>query len=112
MIGTQFKWSRTEKVLARRVFDKAYKREMEDLTNGVRAMLADNADGWAIWRIQECLSEQRYATDNKYDYRYSVLISVFGRLLGEGRIHATDIEGLGEDKLEQIRSIADFIRKR
>ena len=38
----------------------------------------------------------------KYDYRYSVLISVFARLLTEGWLKKGDLEGLDADKIEQI----------
>jgi hypothetical protein len=44
----------------------------------------------------------------KYDYRYSQLISVFGRLIREGRLTEAHLEGLSQDKLEFIRRIAWF----
>ncbi len=47
--------------------------------------------------------------DRKYDYRYSRLTHVFGRLLYERRITEEDLRGLGEDKLKPIRSFAKFL---
>jgi hypothetical protein len=44
----------------------------------------------------------------KYDYRYSQLNLVFGRLLREKWIDEEDLRGLGEDKLPAIRSYAKF----
>jgi len=37
--------------------------------------------------------------DEKYDFRYSQLIKVFGRLLRDGRITRAQLDGLAQDKL-------------
>src|SRR2546422_6074746 len=42
----------------------------------------------------------------KYDYRYSVLISVFGRLLHEGWLNETDLTGISPEKLQLIQRSA------
>ena len=47
-----------------------------------------------MWKIHDYLSEKRNETDQKYDFRYSVLLSVFARLICEGWIRAEDLEGL------------------
>jgi hypothetical protein len=59
-----------------------------------------------LWRIHDYLTEQRDRTDEKYDYRYSVLPFVFARLLKEGWLAEADLEGLGADKREIIRFLA------
>ena len=41
--------------------------------------------------------------EQKYDYRYSQLILVFGRLVREGRIAEEQLRGLSEEKLSYIR---------
>jgi len=56
-----------------------------------------------LWRIHDFLTKERRRTDEKYDYRYSVLLFVFARLLHEGWIVETDLQGLAEDKIEVIR---------
>ena len=61
-----------------------------------------------MWEIGESLEQIRYEFDRKYDYRYSQLIFVFGRLLREKRICEEDLQGLAADKLEQIRRIATY----
>lgn len=61
-----------------------------------------------IWELHDFLTEKRKEIDEKYDYRYSVLIFVFGRLLREGWIALDDLEGLDEDKITKIKSIADL----
>ena len=106
-----FTWSKTEKTCARRAFDRAYRREIEHITERVHAMLASNTDGRTIWRVHDYLSRKRKDTDHKYDYRYSVLISVFGRLLAESHLHAEDLEGLSEDKIERIQAIAGLMQE-
>jgi len=61
-----------------------------------------------IWAIHDYLTEQRRTIDGKYDYRYSQLIVVFGRLLRESWIDDKDLEGLSEEKLNAIHRIASF----
>ena len=107
----EFKWTKNEKPLARQAFDKAYEREMNGIAQEVRSQLAAGTDARVIWRVHEYLSEKREEMNQKYDYRYSVLVSVFGRLLAEGHLHIEDLEGLREDKMERIQSIAAFIRE-
>lgn len=40
-------------------------------------------------------SQQRRETDRKYDYRYSVLIEVFARLLSKGWLSQANLSGVG-----------------
>jgi hypothetical protein len=47
----------------------------------------------------------------KYDYRYSQLTQVFGRLLYEKRLREEELRGLREDNLKPIRSLAKFLAK-
>jgi Photoprotection regulator fluorescence recovery protein len=62
-----------------------------------------------LWDLEHYLTERRKEIDRKYDYRYSRLTHVFGRLLYERRITEEDLRGLGEDKLKPIRSIVKFL---
>jgi hypothetical protein len=57
-----------------------------------------------LWNLESYLTESRKEIDRKYDYRYSVLVGVFGRLVREGLLSEEELRGLGEDKLEFIRS--------
>lgn len=43
----------------------------------------------------------------KYNYRYSVLIIVFGTLMREGLINENNLEGLSEDKMKVIRGFSN-----
>ena len=55
------------------------------------------------------LTQRRKEIDRKYDYRYSRLTQVFGRLLYEKRVREEELRGLREDKLKAIRSLAKFL---
>jgi hypothetical protein len=46
--------------------------------------------------------------DNKYDYRYSVLILVFARLMKDGWLMIDDLKGLGQEKIDRIVSLVDL----
>jgi hypothetical protein len=96
-------WSQSEKTIARRAYDCAYRRECEAIKGHVEDMIRDATDPRDIWRVHDFLSRKRQETDAKYDYRYSVLIVVFGRLLRQGWLKEADLQGLGEDKIERIR---------
>lgn len=102
------KWSEAEKKIARRAFEAAMRREYSALMENLkrRAVQAENPED--IWAIHDYLTEHRRDIDGKYDYRYSQLVIVFGRLLKEKWLYENDIEGLGEEKLQAIRHIASF----
>jgi hypothetical protein len=104
-------WSKAEKEVARRAFEKAYERECAELLAKVRTMVAEAREPRDLWRIHDLLNDKRRATDHKYDYRYSVLILVFGRLLNEGWLTREDLEGLREDKLAKIEGLVQLTRK-
>jgi hypothetical protein len=61
-----------------------------------------------LWDLEHSLTQRRKEIDRKYDYRYSKLDLVFGRLLREKWIAEEDLLGFGEDKLRAIRSYAEF----
>jgi hypothetical protein len=59
--------------------------------------------------LEHYLTRRRKEIDRKYDYRYSQLTQVFGRLLYEKRLREEELRGLREDKLKLIRSLANFL---
>jgi hypothetical protein len=59
--------------------------------------------------LEHYLTQRRKEIDRKYDYRYSRLTQVFGRLLCEKRLSEEELRGLREDKLKSIRSLAKFL---
>ena len=64
-----------------------------------------------LWDLEHYLTESRKRIDRTYDYRYSVLTDVFGGLVREGRLSEDELQGLGEDKLQSIRSYARLLAK-
>jgi hypothetical protein len=59
--------------------------------------------------LEHYLTQRRKEIDRKYDYRYSQLTHVFGRLLYEKRLREEELRGLRADKLKPIRSVAKFL---
>ena len=102
------KWSAAEKKIARRAFEGARDREFAALITRIKQMAAELANSADTWDMHEFLSDQLRDIERKYDYRYSQLIVVFGRLLRESWIDEKDIEGLAADKIEAIRRIASY----
>ena len=99
-------WSKAEKASARLAFERAHERECRALASEVGVMLSSFREPRDIWRVHDFLTERRKTTDEKYDYRYSVLVFVLARLLREGWLREKEIAALSEDKMERIRSIA------
>jgi hypothetical protein len=52
-----------------------------------------------LWVLEHYLTQRRKEIDRKYDYHYSRLTDVFGKLLHENRLSEDELHGLGEDKL-------------
>jgi hypothetical protein len=99
-------WSKKEKEIARRAYRMALEREGLELLNKLKEMANAARSRDDIWKIHDFLTERRNDIDQKSDYRYSVLISVFGRLIREGWIGIDEFEGLDEDKIAEIKIFA------
>jgi hypothetical protein len=104
-------WSRSEKAIARTAFDAALGRELHEVIQETKRMSSRIRQSSDLWELEHYLTECRKQIDRKYDYRYSRLRDVFGRLLYEGRVTEDELSGLGEDKLKSIRSFAEFLAK-
>lgn len=104
-------WSHKEKTMARAAFDSALARENASIRNEVERMLQSSNEASAVWDVLEFLSTKQREIQQKYDYRYSVLIGVFARLLYEGWITEKDLAGLHPEKLELIRRAAGTARE-
>jgi hypothetical protein len=101
--------SKSEKAIARAALDAALKRELQDVMQTTKQMANQIKEPAEVWELEHCLTERRKEIDRKYDYRYSQLTLVFGRLLYEKRLGEEDLGGLREDKLKPIRSVAKFL---
>lgn len=101
-------WSKSEKKLAQQVFNAALEVELAEIVEDFRTRAAATSGIDGVWAIQEYLESKRRDIDQKYDYRYSQLPLVFGRLLREGRIRMEQLGGLSEEKREVIQRIASL----
>lgn len=102
----ELKWSEAEKKLSRRMFEAALQSELAEVLQEFKARAAAAQTPQDMWPIEDFLNQRRREIDAKYDYRYSQLIAVFGRLLREGRLPDGELDGLSEDKRALIRSVA------
>ena len=105
------KWSHTEKQIARKAFELALDREFRSVIRRAKDMAGKIEQPTDLWDLEHYLTESRKRIDRTYDYRYSVLTDVFGRLVREGRLSEDELQGLGEDKLQSIRSYARLLAK-
>ncbi len=102
-------WSRSEKAIARTAFDAALGRELHEVIQQAKKMASQIQQSSDLWDLEHYLTQRRKEIDRKYDYRYSQLAHVFGRLLHESRLNEQELRGLREDKLKLIRSFAKFL---
>jgi len=102
-------WSRSEKIIARKAFDAALGRELHEVIQQAKKMASQIQQSSDLWDLEHYLTQRRKEIDRKYDYRYSQLTQVFGRLLYEKRLREEELRGLREDKLKPIRSFAKFL---
>src|ERR1700722_18499710 len=104
-------WSRSEKAIARKAFDAALGRELHEVIQEAKRMASQIQQSSDLWDLEYHLTQRRKEIDRKYDYRYSQLTQVLGRLLYEKRLREEDLWGLREDKLNPIRSFAKFLAR-
>lgn len=102
-------WSRSEKAVARKAFDAALKRELHEVMQEAKQRASKMEQPSDVWELEQYLTQRRKEIDRKYDYRYSQLTHVFGRLLYESRVSEEELRGLRENKLKSIRSLAEFL---
>ncbi len=108
----ELRWSKSERTTARKAFDHALNQELQEVIQQARQMTAAIQQPSDLWELEHHLAQRRKEIDRKYKDRASKLRFVFGTLLHEGRLPEEDLQGLREDKLEEIRSYADFLSRR
>src|SRR5271169_6175876 len=107
----EMRWSKSERAIARKSFDRALNQELQEVIQQAKKTAAEIKQASELWELEQYLTQRRKEIDRKYEYRASKLSYVFGTLLHEGRLTEHDLRGLREDKLEAIRSYADFLAK-
>jgi hypothetical protein len=102
-------WSHAEKQIARKAFELALDREFQSVIQRAKDMAGKIEQPTDLWELEHYLTQSRKKIDRTFDYRYSVLTEVFGRLIRERRLSEKELQGLGQEKLESIRSYAKFL---
>lgn len=97
------KWTKAEKKVAKEAFDLAYQRECKKIINDIKKYKLEQPDD--IWSLSKMLQEREKEINNIYDYRYSQLIIVFGILIKRGFLKISELDGLSDDKIKQIKKI-------
>ena len=108
----ELRWSKSERETARKAFDHALNQELQELIQQAKQMAAAIKQPSDLWELEHHLTQRRKEIDHKYEYRGSMFTFVFGTLIHERRLTKADLRGLREDKLEAIRSYADFPHRR
>ncbi|MFZ6777664.1 hypothetical protein ACO0LD_12610 [Undibacterium sp. Ji83W] len=102
-----FKWSDTEKKIARAAYDTALQKELTAIMAKFKELaVAVNSPG-DMWDIEHYLQNARKDIDAKYVYRYSRLLALLSQLVLENLIKREDLQKLAQDKLEIIDSLLE-----
>jgi hypothetical protein len=102
-------WLRSERAIARTVFDAALGRELHEVIQEAKRMAKEIQTSSDLWGLENHLTQRRKEIDRKYDFRSSRLTEVLGTLLYENRLGEEALRGLGEEKMKTIRSFAQFL---
>jgi hypothetical protein len=101
-------WTNSEKRLARELFETAASAEEAELLAKFKSKAASVESMEQAWAMASELERSRREFQSKYDYRYSQLLLVFGRLVREGRIRREELDRLSAEKLAVIDSVSSF----
>jgi hypothetical protein len=101
-------WSPREKIAARRAFDAALTRELQDLIKATKERAERLQTPSDLWELESWIAEQRRRIDRTFDFRYSVLHIVFATLIRDSRLNENELDGLAEEKLDTIRRIGQI----
>lgn len=104
-------WSKQEKAIAHQAYKAAFNRECATVLKEVQRMTGECDDPSSLWEIHDYLRKKLKKIEQKYDFRYSVIISVFARLICDGWLTKEDLAGIDEDKVQRIAEIAEFYKK-
>ena len=88
--------------MARAAFDLAYARETTALLARVKEDARRLHTIAEVWELADTLRHEQRALDQRYDYRYAVLLVVFADLARAGWLSLDDLAALSEDKRDRI----------
>lgn len=106
MTFTSTGWSTEETKIAEKILQQTYEQEIALVIDHVRQKVTNLKEIGELWQVHDFLSAKRYELDGKYDARESMLVFTFAQLIKEHLISLQDLEGLQQDKLAKISSLA------
>ena len=98
------KWSPSEKKIARTAFDAAQESALAKVMAEFKEKTAAATTPREMWEIEDFLHQKRREIEEMFDYRYSQLPLVFARLIQEGHLDESLLDGLSGEKRDIIRS--------
>lgn len=101
-----YQWSKKDKEIAKQAFSTAYDRECMSLADQINNSKIKNPE--ELWELQDLLWQKRKEIDQKYDYRYSVLVLVFARLVREGNLRLDELAGMSQEMIKRIKLVAEL----
>ena len=100
----ELRWSPKEKTIARQAFDRALHQELEATIQDAKQRAARIKEPDELWELERHLTQRRKEINDRYEFKYSVLLLVLADLMRAGRITMDELHGLDEEKLRVIRS--------
>ena len=105
---SDIRWTGAEKKLARRAFEAALEKALATTMDAFKSKAAAAESPSDMWAIESFLRHQRREIDRIFDYRYSQLLLVFAVLIRRKYLDESQLAGLSDDKLEEIRHCLSY----
>lgn len=101
-MSSNLEWSSSEKKVARSAFDKALEVAQGKTLAEFKKKASEATTFSDMWEIEDHLRQQRRDLEQLFDYRYSQLIIVFASLIRKGYLDEKLLNGLSQDKRDEI----------
>jgi hypothetical protein len=98
-----FHWSPSEKKIACTAYNLVYAREMKEIRKEVLQRIQNMGRDEDVWSLKDFLHSHRREMNYRYNYRYSILILTFFKLINRGYLSLEDLPGLSQEKLDALK---------
>lgn len=102
-------WSSQEMAVAQTALKTAYERETTNIVQSVREQASEISHIDDLWHLNDFLSARRFDLDGKYDDREEEVLFVLAKLMKEGWLTATDVDGLDSEKLTKMKALTRIL---
>ncbi len=99
---SEVEWSNTEREIAHRALEIAFKRESDMIVKLIREKSGEITCLDDLWKLHDFLSARRHDIDGKYDDSQSMFVFVFARLIKEGLLTLDELDGLDRAKVSKV----------